>query len=62
MSRTVGLTFGYEEVLTDIGEGLDFYSMTVPELKFYADSLEIDLTGATKKDEIIQRILEPPEV
>ena len=32
--------------------------MTVPELKAYAEANGIDLAGATRKDEILARILE----
>lgn len=32
---------------------------TVPELREYADQRGIDLTGATKKDEIVTKITEP---
>lgn len=78
MSRTVGLTFDEPKIRTDaseetcgypdpentsnIGDIIDFQSMTVPELKAYAADMGVDLIGATKKDDIIKRILEPAEV
>jgi hypothetical protein len=71
MAKTVGLTFE-ENIPTEIcevsspdgklGIGVNLSDMTVVELKAYAAEMGIDLTGASKKDDIISRILEPAEV
>lgn len=38
------------------GDGPDFEAMTVAQLKEHAEAEEIDLRGATHKDEIIKRV------
>ena len=72
MAKTVGLTFNekpitieppadYCENENNIGENenvIDYKSMTVPELKAYAAELGIDLGSASKKDAIIQEIVD----
>lgn len=40
----------------DVEAGADLASLTVPKLKAYAKKREIDLDGATKKDDILAKI------
>ena len=65
MAKTVGLTFNEKPITieppADYCENenvIDYKSMTVPELKAYAAELGIDLGSASKKDAIIQEIVD----
>lgn len=65
MAKTVGLTFNEKPITieppADYCENenvIDYKSMTVPELKVYAAELGIDLGSASKKDAIIQEIVD----
>lgn len=65
MAKTVGLTFNEKPITieppADYCENenvIDYKIMTVPELKAYAAELGIDLGSASKKDAIIQEIVD----
>lgn len=65
MAKTVGLTFNEKPITieppADYCENenvIDYKNMTVPELKAYAAELGIDLGSASKKDAIIQEIVD----
>ena len=65
MAKTVGLTFNEKPITieppADYCENenvIDYKSMTVPELKAYAAELGIDLGSASKKDAIIQEVVD----
>ena len=65
MAKTVGLTFNEKPITieppADYSENenvIDYKSMTVPELKAYVAELGIDLGSASKKDAIIQEIVD----
>lgn len=68
MAKTVGLTFEENpitiEQLDDYYENenvIDYTSMTVAELKAHAVELGINLGSASKKDKIIQAIVNAAE-
>ncbi|MGN1114315.1 MAG: hypothetical protein ACI4RC_04260 [Oscillospiraceae bacterium] len=55
MSKTVGLVF--TDINDDIGNDIILEDMTVPQLKQFATDNNIDIGSATKKDDIVQSII-----